>query len=234
MSDILDRLNDPAALQAELKKRGIDMKVTGADVKKLPKLELTEDDLAHPERIAEKLNTALAAIVEIIGDSSTQAVNSATKKVDEGAREKELRELRTFLKDKKFVSPATGAKKNQDVIDLMDFYYQNGDSIEAAYKKACKKEGLEGGVIGKELSEEEKAAKIAADKEKAAKGKTKEKESSTPVSRKSGEHSSAGDADKGEGGEPKKPVSVREAASSAFDMLASETKDAGKEVPFTE
>ena len=225
MSDILDKLNDPVALQAELKKRGIDMKVTGADVKKLPKLELTEADLAHPERIAEKLNTALAAIVEIIGDSSTKAVNSATKKVDEGAREKELRELRTFLKDKKFVSPTDKANMNQDVIDLMDFYYQNGDSIETAYTKACKKEGLEGGVIGKELSEEEKATKKTADAA-AAKKKTEKKESSTPKAHKSEEHSSAGGEAEDEGDESKKPISVREAANNAFDMLASESKDA--------
>lgn len=221
MSDVFDKLKDPKALQAELDKRGIKMKVSDAQ-EELEELEFTDAELQDPKLFAKKLNEGFKSLANNIRSTLSSTVNGVKQEVKEESTQKELQKIRNFIADKKFVSPNDKDSKNQEVIDLMDFYYAKGDSLEDAYNKACKAQGLTGGVIGN--AEDNKAN-----------GGKKTKETS-PKQNRSDSHVPGAEEEEGEeeSGEkkPKTPVSVRAVAGDVFDSLLAETKDAGKENPF--
>ena len=226
MSDILDTLNDPAELQKELTKRGYKIKVS-ADAEEIPRLKLTEKDLEEPEALEEKINKHIELVVKQAKDAATSVAKQTKNDLQNESKEQELNTIRTFLKTKKYVNPDE-QKDHQDVLDLMNYYYQKGETLDVSYTKACKASGKEPSDIGKEETPEEKLKRETAEKDK---NKQKEHEDLTPKSFRSSETRTDKDPED-KSGTPKKPMSVRDAAIEAAKELDAQLAEEGKENPF--
>lgn len=217
---VLDKLKDRKNLVDEMKKLGLKI-VEDESNDEAPQITITDEDLENPAKLEAKINGAIATIHKNARAEIKSAKEEATQKAKETAEEGELRGIREFLKQHKHTDPV----KNKDVLELMDFYYAKGGTVEDAYKKACKSLDLEPGAVGDEEKEEKKGE----EKKEEKKGEEK-KEGVT--SRRSGTFEKASKENKED--KEEKPLSIRDAAKEALAELKASMKEEGTPNPFSE
>lgn len=216
---VLDKLKDRKNLVEEMKKLGLKI-VEDESNDEAPQITITDEDLENPAKLEAKINGAIATIHKNARAEIKAAKEEATQTAKETANDAELRSIREFLKGHQHTDPV----KNKDVLELMDFYYAKGGTVEDAYKKACKSLDLEPGVVGEENKEEKKS------KEKKEKKGEEEKEG--VASRRSGTFEKASKEKKEE--KEEKPLSIRDAAKEALAELKASMKEEGTQNPFSE
>ena len=220
---VVDKLKDKSNLIEEMKRLGL--KIVDDDEESIPTLELTDEDMDSPAKLAAKVNGVLATVYKNAQSKIKEAREEAGKVAKETAGESELRGIREFLKGHQHTDPV----KNRETLELMDFYYAKGGTVEEAYKKACKSLDLTPGVVGEEKSPAElEAEKVK--KEKDEKEKKKKEEGAKPG--RSDTFSKAVD-DEGIDKEKKEPLTIREAAKEALAEVKASMKESGEENPFS-
>jgi len=210
---VVDKLKDKSNLIEEMKRLGL--KIVDDDEESIPTLELTDEDMDSPAKLAAKVNGVLATVYKNAQSKIKEAREEAGKVAKETAGESELRGIREFLKGHQHTDPV----KNRETLELMDFYYAKGGTVEEAYKKACKSLDLTPGVVGEEKADDKKGEE-----------KKKKEEGAKPG--RSDTFSKAVD-DEGIDKEKKEPLTIREAAKEALAEVKASMKESGEENPFS-
>ena len=215
---VVDKLKDKSNLIDEMKRLGL--KIVDDDEEFIPTLELTDEDMDSPAKLAAKVNGVLATVYKNAQSKIKEAREEAGKVAKETAGESELRGIREFLKGHQHTDPV----RNKETLELMDFYYAKGGTVEDAYKKACKSLDLTPGAVGEEKADDKKG-----EEKKDKKGEEKE----TVTSKRSDTFEKAvKDDDKGEEKE-KKNLTIRDAAKEALAEMKASMKESGEENPFS-
>lgn len=217
----IDKLKNRKDLQKELDKLGL--KVVDAEETTIEPPEFTDEDLADPKKLTAKFASFLTMLDKKHKKDIEDAKSEASKVASETTQEAELRAIRDFLKKHKH----TDKEKNKDVLELMDFYYAKGDSVEEAYAKATKSLGLEGGPIGDE------------DKKKGDENKKKDKTKAAPQNKSSDfkpkdTEEEEEENDTSASGKSKKPLSIRAAAKQALTEVRASIIEEGGDDPLAD